>query len=48
MIDQLTKGLESLLKGRKVTVVPGTGTLVDAAAASRPRLGRHGAASATR
>ena len=32
VIDRLTKGLESLLKGRKVTVVPGTGTVVDAAA----------------
>jgi dihydrolipoamide dehydrogenase len=31
VIDRLTKGLESLLKGRKVTVVPGTGTVVDAA-----------------
>jgi dihydrolipoamide dehydrogenase len=27
VVDRLTKGLESLLKGRKVTVVPGTGTL---------------------
>ncbi|MDZ4827554.1 MAG: dihydrolipoyl dehydrogenase [Actinomycetota bacterium] len=27
VIDKLTGGLESLLKGRKVTVVPGTGTL---------------------
>jgi dihydrolipoamide dehydrogenase len=27
VIDRLTKGLESLLKGRKVTVVPGRGTL---------------------
>src|SRR6478736_1889295 len=32
VIDRLTKGLESLLKGRKVTVVPGSGTIVDAAA----------------
>lgn len=32
VIDRLTRGLESLLKGRKVTVVAGTGTLVDAAA----------------
>jgi dihydrolipoamide dehydrogenase len=32
VIDRLTKGLESLLKGRKVTVVPGTGSIVDAAA----------------
>ena len=32
VVDRLTKGLESLLKGRKVTVVPGTGTVVDAAA----------------
>jgi dihydrolipoamide dehydrogenase len=32
VVDKLTKGLESLLKGRKVTVVPGTGTIVDAAA----------------
>jgi dihydrolipoamide dehydrogenase len=30
VIDKLTKGLESLLKGRKVTVVPGTGSIVDA------------------
>ena len=27
VVDRLTSGLESLLKGRKVTVVPGTGTL---------------------
>ncbi len=32
VVDRLTKGLESLLKGRKVTVVPGTGTIIDAAA----------------
>ncbi len=32
VVDRLTKGLESLLKGRKVTVVPGTGTVMDAAA----------------
>lgn len=32
VIDKLTKGLESLLKGRKVTVVPGFGSIVDAAA----------------
>jgi dihydrolipoamide dehydrogenase len=32
VVDKLTKGLESLLKGRKVTVVPGTGTIVDATA----------------
>jgi dihydrolipoamide dehydrogenase len=32
VVDRLTKGLETLLKGRKVTVVPGTGTVVDAAA----------------
>src|SRR3954470_16503107 len=32
VVDRLTKGLEGLLKGRKVTVVPGTGTVVDAAA----------------
>jgi len=31
VIDRLTKGLETLLKGRKVTVFPGTGTVVDAA-----------------
>ncbi len=31
VVDRLTKGLESLLKGRKVTVVPGTGAVVDAA-----------------
>ncbi len=31
VVDRLTKGLESLLKGRQVTVVPGTGTVVDAA-----------------
>jgi dihydrolipoamide dehydrogenase len=30
VIDRLTRGLESLLKGRKVTVVPGTGSIVDA------------------
>jgi dihydrolipoamide dehydrogenase len=32
VVDRLTKGLETLLKGRTVTVVPGTGTVVDAAA----------------
>ncbi|MEP6623567.1 MAG: dihydrolipoyl dehydrogenase [Acidimicrobiia bacterium] len=32
VVDRLTKGLEGLLKGRKVTVVVGTGTVVDAAA----------------
>jgi dihydrolipoamide dehydrogenase len=32
VVDRLTKGLETLLKGRKVTVVPGTGSIVDAAA----------------
>ena len=32
VIDRLTKGLESLLKGRKVTVVPGTGSIIDAQA----------------
>src|SRR5437899_9533094 len=31
VIDRLTKGLESLLKGRKVSTFPGTGTVVDAA-----------------
>src|SRR3954454_4614505 len=31
VVDRLTKGLEGLLKGRKVTVVPGTGPVVDAA-----------------
>ncbi len=30
VIDKLTKGLESVLKGRKVTVFPGTGSLVSA------------------
>jgi dihydrolipoamide dehydrogenase len=32
VIDRLTRGLESLLKGRKVTIVTGTGSLVDASA----------------
>ncbi len=32
VVDKLTKGLESLLKGRKVTVVPGTGSIIDASA----------------
>ncbi len=32
VVDRLTKGLESLLSGRKVTVVPGTGSIVDAGA----------------
>jgi dihydrolipoamide dehydrogenase len=31
VIDRLTSGLEQLLKGRKVTVVPGTARLVDGA-----------------
>jgi dihydrolipoamide dehydrogenase len=31
VIDQLTKGLESLLKGRKVTVIPSRGELADGA-----------------
>ena len=40
VVDRLTRGLEGLLsKGRKVTVVPGTGSLVDAGA-RRARLGR--------
>jgi dihydrolipoamide dehydrogenase len=30
VVDRVTKGLESLLAGRKVTVVPGRGELVDA------------------
>src|ERR1700736_2243009 len=32
VIERLTKGLESLLKGRKVTIISGTGSLVDAGA----------------
>lgn len=32
IVDRLTKGLETLLKGRKVTMFPGTGTVVDAPA----------------
>ena len=32
VVDRLTRGLESLLKGRKVTVVPGTGSVIDASA----------------
>jgi dihydrolipoamide dehydrogenase len=32
IIERLTRGLETLLKGRKVTIVAGTGSLVDAAA----------------
>jgi dihydrolipoamide dehydrogenase len=32
VIERLTRGLESLLKGRKVTIISGTGSLVDAAA----------------
>jgi dihydrolipoamide dehydrogenase len=32
VIDRLTRGLESLLKQRKVTVVPGRGTVIDAQA----------------
>ena len=31
VVDRLTKGLESLLSGRKVTVVPGRGEIIDAA-----------------
>ncbi|MGH8976030.1 MAG: dihydrolipoyl dehydrogenase [Acidimicrobiia bacterium] len=31
VVDRLTKGLESVLKGRKVTVFPGTGAVADAA-----------------
>jgi dihydrolipoamide dehydrogenase len=30
VVDRLTKGLESVLKGRKVTVFPGTGSVADA------------------
>ena len=41
VIDRLTKGLETLLKGRKVTVVPGTGTVVDADSTPGTGLGRH-------
>lgn len=32
VVDRLTKGLESVLKGRKVRVFPGTGSLADAVA----------------
>jgi dihydrolipoamide dehydrogenase len=32
VVERLTRGLESLLKGRKVTVLPGSGSLVDATA----------------
>jgi dihydrolipoamide dehydrogenase len=32
VIDRLTKGTETLLKGRKVTVIAGTGTIADATA----------------
>ncbi|MBM3673101.1 MAG: dihydrolipoyl dehydrogenase [Actinobacteria bacterium] len=32
VIDRLTKGLETLLKGREVTVISGTGAIADAAA----------------
>ncbi|HZJ27529.1 MAG TPA: dihydrolipoyl dehydrogenase [Acidimicrobiia bacterium] len=32
VIDKLTRGLETLLKGRKVTVIPGTANVVDAGA----------------
>src|SRR5438445_1221920 len=32
VVDRLTRGLEGLLSNRNVTVVPGTGSLVDAAA----------------
>ena len=32
VVDRLTRGLESLLKNRNVTIVAGTGTVVDAAA----------------
>jgi dihydrolipoamide dehydrogenase len=32
VVDRLTRGLEGLLKNRNVTVVPGTGSLVDAGA----------------
>jgi len=32
VIDKLTKGLEGALKGRKVTVIPGRGEIIDAAA----------------
>jgi dihydrolipoamide dehydrogenase len=32
VVDRLTKGLETLLKGREVTVIAGTGTVADAAA----------------
>ena len=37
VVDRLTKGLESLLKGRKVTVVPGTG--IDRRRRRAPRAG---------
>jgi len=32
VVDRLTRGLETLLKSRKVTTISGTGTIVDAAA----------------
>ena len=44
VIDRLTRGLETLLKGRKVTVVAGTGTLVAGSRTIRAGLGRHRAA----
>jgi dihydrolipoamide dehydrogenase len=34
VVDRLTKGLESVLKGRKVTVFPGKGSVADAAGKS--------------
>jgi dihydrolipoamide dehydrogenase len=34
VVDRLTKGLESVLKGRKVTVFPGKGSVADAAGRS--------------
>ena len=43
-----TSGLETLLKGRKVTVVPGTGTIARRRGAPHPRLRRHRAPRSTR
>ena len=49
VVDRLTKGLETLLKGREVTVVPGSGTVVDVAdgAWCGSRVEQDGAADVT-
>ncbi len=47
VVDRLTKGLESLLKGRKVTVYNSRGEIADVAAHTGPSRRRHRGRRAT-